>query len=727
MKNTRLQRWFFNQTQVNRFWLLGVFIIIIMGAAFAIIVYQQFRGYQLIIEDTRAFDHNLKQTIFSTSIAYTKLDLLLDGDGGQNIQDVYQDLAQAQASCNELAKANISNTMLNMLSNLIKPSGAGQPSSICAYLDRFQALAEQYWGQYQQGGAAAAPAGANDLELIYIDFLKTAQPFLDASTSDYRSATYLMRRINVITSVGLGATFLLIATIAGFDRRKLQRKNAQLNAEIEKRLEIEAELAGERDLINTLIDNLPDAIFAKDQERRFLIVNAAGAKVMGVERPELLVGKNEMDFLPHEIAEKTLADEMTVLQSGHPIIDRVETIGQDGTGKAAWRLTTKIPLSDRSGHIVGLVGISRDITEQKLAEQAMKEANLKQEQNIDALAKYTRETLMINEAIELMLACTTMEEAYAVIAEKMAELFPEESGLLYTYASSHNHMEQMSAWGKQLPDPQIFPADDCWGLRRGRMHISRAGQNAHTNKSTLVCSHIHSDFSVDSVCLPLEAHGETMGLLHMRHIFSPGDGQNSQVNWFTDEKRQLIYSVKDVLSLALSNMKLQSTLRQQSIRDPLTGLYNRRYLEETLERELQRAGRSQEPVSLLMLDVDHFKDYNDTLGHPAADAVLAELGQLLKNSFRGGDVACRYGGEEFIILLPQTDLGTGVQRGNQLLESVRSMNVSYQGKILARITVSIGAAVYPDHGHTVEELIHRADEALYQAKQTGRDRLVEAR
>jgi diguanylate cyclase (GGDEF)-like protein len=180
----------------------------------------------------------------------------------------------------------------------------------------------------------------------------------------------------------------------------------------------------------------------------------------------------------------------------------------------------------------------------------------------------------------------------------------------------------------------------------------------------------------------------------------------------------------DQVALAVTNLRLRETLRQQSIHDPLTGLHNRRYLQEVMQRELARTERKKNMLAVIILDVDHFKRFNDTYGHEAGDAVLRNLAQLIGRQIRGSDIACRYGGEEFILVLPEASLSIARQRCELLREAALGMRVMLSGQTLGPVSISLGLALFPQHGNTVEELIQAADAALYRAKQTGRNRLM---
>jgi diguanylate cyclase (GGDEF)-like protein len=217
--------------------------------------------------------------------------------------------------------------------------------------------------------------------------------------------------------------------------------------------------------------------------------------------------------------------------------------------------------------------------------------------------------------------------------------------------------------------------------------------------------------------MPMMAHGEALGVLYIAQ---------SRAGGFTEAKQQVARTVAEQISLALANLQLQETLRTQSIRDPLTGLFNRRYMEASLEREMHRSLRRSHPLSIIMLDIDHFKRFNDTFGHDAGDALLSEFGRFLATQVRGEDIACRYGGEEFMLILPDASVEVAAQRAERLREAARQINVQHRRQTLEAITISIGVASVPNHAADGEELMRAADTALYAAKRQGRDRVVVA-
>jgi diguanylate cyclase (GGDEF)-like protein/PAS domain S-box-containing protein len=210
------------------------------------------------------------------------------------------------------------------------------------------------------------------------------------------------------------------------------------------------------------------------------------------------------------------------------------------------------------------------------------------------------------------------------------------------------------------------------------------------------------------------------------------DGSGAIVKWFgtcTDidgQRRTQELLEKQVQQRTAALFEANARLQQESIRDPLTGLYNRRYLEETLERETRRAVRAEGKLGFLMLDLDHFKKFNDSYGHAAGDLVLRETAAFLQKSVRAEDAVCRFGGEEFVIILPMADLVTTRARAERIRSRLHELSIEHQGQRLGRVTVSVGVAALPDHGTSAKELLQSADTALYRAKSQGRDCVVTA-
>ena len=266
---------------------------------------------------------------------------------------------------------------------------------------------------------------------------------------------------------------------------------------------------------------------------------------------------------------------------------------------------------------------------------------------------------------------------------------------------------------------EVFEPDKCWGLRRGRVHTVG-------DKDGLFCQHLKQAPSGATICVPMVGQGDTLGVLFLESNPAEHGQIVALADGVLDSCERLAVDVAERLSLAVANLMLRETLRSQAIRDPLTGLFNRRYMEETLGREVPRALRKGTPLSVVMLDIDHFKIFNDLFGHDAGDALLHELGILLQSRVRDEDVACRYGGEEFALILPEMSAEGAYVRLNEIREGVRELKVVHRGQPLGPVTISLGVAFLREHGSTGESLLHSADTALYRAKKEGRDRVVRA-
>jgi diguanylate cyclase (GGDEF)-like protein len=215
--------------------------------------------------------------------------------------------------------------------------------------------------------------------------------------------------------------------------------------------------------------------------------------------------------------------------------------------------------------------------------------------------------------------------------------------------------------------------------------------------------------------------GDTLGLLHLEYGNASNSTTGAGPERWEDSQQRLAATVAGQIALSLASLRLRETLRDQSIRDPLTGLFNRRFMEESLDRELHRAIRKDQPLSLLFVDLDHFKRFNDTFGHDAGDLVLRSVADLFRKFFRSDDVICRYGGEEFGIILPESPLEHGAVRANALRAAAKKLELRYKNHSLGTVTLSIGVAAFPVHGSTSEELLKVADQCLYQSKSAGRD------
>ena len=636
-----------------------------------------------------------------------------------------------------------------------------------------------------------------------------------------------------------------IAAVVGtyYSTRRLDRV-ISLHSQAEKKLALE------RNVLRTVTDNIPDSIFAKDIEGRYMLANKAFATLHGMKSPDDLLGKTAFDLFPKERAVALHTDDLNVMRSGGAAIESERT-AVDPEGNVKVLQTTKVPLIDKTDMVVGIVGLHRDITRRKEAEKKLREseanlaaaqrianfgsvevdlvdfedpeknpvrwsdevfrihgyqpggiepsrpalfrlvhpddrdavrrslnhavreakpyaidfrilrpdgsvrnihgrgdiifdenthkplklvgsvqdvtdrvqaeiqlqkANQELAEKVQELQQRTREINLLSEMGSRLQSCKEASEAYAEISNVAEKLFPKWSGELCVPSPSRTMVETVADWGQTSHGDRVFAPDDCWALRRGQPQSFRRGEKSSA------CHHINLTEVTESLCVPFMAQGEALGIVSLQMRGSQEVQENASRSSGESELR-LAAVLAEQVALALGNLKLRESLKNQSICDPLTGLFNRRYMEESLEREFSRANRNKSSVAIIMIDLDHFKQFNDTFGHLAGDALLRAFGDLLKRSTRGQDIASRYGGEEFAVVLSDSNLAGALQRAENLLRQVKQLSVEYAGQLLGAVSVSIGVALFPDHGATIGEVLRASDQALYCAKREGRDRI----
>ncbi|CBA17007.1 sensor domain-containing diguanylate cyclase [Xanthomonas albilineans] len=352
----------------------------------------------------------------------------------------------------------------------------------------------------------------------------------------------------------------------------------------------------------------------------------------------------------------------------------------------------------------------RELRNRSAAEQAASVANEKLEASILELERTTADLNALSRYSGLLQSCMDPTEALTVTTRLLAALIPDSGGSIYLLRASRDRAEQIVTWGQpSVRSEPIVTPHDCWALRRDKSHFV----NAQRHDSA--CTHMLDDpqsIGASTACIPLSAQGTQLGF-----VFLAGSGPGPL------PRIAIAEAAAEQLSLALSNLRLRESLRLQSIRDPLTGLFNRRYLEESLQHELARCERRSMPLSLLMLDVDHFKQFNDVHGHGGGDSLLAAVGQMLSSRLRGEDIACRYGGEEFTVILPETGPEEALVIAEHIRAAAPQLNANLDGKALPGVTLSIGLASYSRDGTVATTLLRKADAALYRAKRSGRNQV----
>jgi diguanylate cyclase (GGDEF)-like protein/PAS domain S-box-containing protein len=457
----------------------------------------------------------------------------------------------------------------------------------------------------------------------------------------------------------------------------------------------------------TVFESALMGIVRVSMDGRVLEVNRAIIDMSGFDERDF-IGKSYVSFVHPDDAEASMRD-FKLLTTGERASARAERRYVASAGRVFWANVTAAAVKDEGGTPQFILAILENITERKQAEAELRDTNQRLSIWVQELEHRTREISLLSDMGDLLRACRSPEEACSVIVPIIAKLFPDSAGIV-SLVSDHatGTVEPMARWGSDQP-VEGFGVPECWALRRGRPHvvINRA--------EGPVCRHLERFDGRSAMCVPMVAHGELLGVLSL--VIREGTN-------LTDPRQRLATTVAEHVSLALANLRLEETLRSQSIRDPLTGLFNRRYMEESLEREVRRAVRNRASVGIIMLDIDHFKAINDTYGHDAGDALLRAVGSVLQRSIRAEDIACRYGGEEFTLILPEASLPDAAQRADHLRHAVRQLVVPHRRQTLPMISLSAGVAIYPDHGPATDAVLRAADAALYEAKARGRDRVV---
>ncbi len=320
----------------------------------------------------------------------------------------------------------------------------------------------------------------------------------------------------------------------------------------------------------------------------------------------------------------------------------------------------------------------------------------------------TQDIAMLQRLGSSLGACSSMQEAGDVIQLIVERILPGTSGGVYITKASRNMEELLVSWGETWEGAEQFAPDQCWAMRKGRSHRS------NEDDLRMLCQHLESQSFSQSLCIPLVAQGESLGTFTIL---------TDAPDWRAEDIK-MAQTLAEQMSIILASLQLRVDLRQQAIRDPLTGLFNRRYMMESLFQIIGRAARNKSTACVLMIDIDDFKLFNDTYGHDLGDTVLKQVASEMKLCIRIEDTLSRYGGEEFCLVCPDLDEKSVKELGARLCERVRRLTLDIMDANVGSMSISVGMAIYPVHGREGEDLLREADEALYQAKAQGKNQAV---
>ena len=466
-------------------------------------------------------------------------------------------------------------------------------------------------------------------------------------------------------------------------------------------------LAEENASLELALDDLPDPILWMDANCRIYRANRAAAATFGGKLPGI-IGHFCYEVIHGASTPPIDCPHLRVHATGHA--ERGEC-AHASQGRAFEMAASPCGFSPEGSR--GCVAVLRDLTGHRTAEIALRsECN-----QLDGRARHLelrlQELALLGEMEDMLQVCDTPQKTHSLLAHFASKIFGEDSGALRLLRSRKRILETTIVWGENPPAPRPFSAEFCSAIRPGGDSGLPGGASP--------CKHAVAAAPANSFCLPVMGQGEILGALEL--ILAPPQIKSSE-NHLADAARRRAMTVAGHFGRALVNLRIRQTLRGVSIRDPLTGLFNRRYLDETLDREVRRAMRVNRPLAVIMLDVDHFKIFNDQHGHLAGDALLRSLARMLQSRTRREDITCRYGGEEFVMILPEAPLVVARQRAEQLRAEALRIRFNQNGHAHKAVTLSLGVAALPQDGMNARDLLAMADRNLYLAKQAGRDKVV---
>lgn len=529
----------------------------------------------------------------------------------------------------------------------------------------------------------------------------------------------------VLVLIGIGL-FLKLSESKEFLEVRVRKRTAELEKEIKERKLAENELKAQTQRFSLHLKHTPIGVIEWDQELKVKEWNNAAERIFEYSREEAM-GKSAFDLIlppkereyAQEIWNKLISD-----SGGTNAINLNRT--KSGKEKICqWYNTT---LKNRDESIMGVASLVLDITKQKHAEDKVNQYQDKLEQmvqrrteeltkTVQTLKRRNFEADTISRLGDLLQACEEDQESYGIISSLCEQIFSCHSGFLAIYEEETDLFKSKAVFGDLSTAEIEFEPKDCWAIRLGNSHM------VYDIDANAVCSHIESGELKNkySLCVPIGAKGELLGLLHLLWDTKGQTSESCELEFKNIEN--VAKRVTELYALSLSNIRLKARLHRQSIRDPLTGLYNRRYMESSLKREFARAERKGTGVGVILFDVDHFKKLNDNFGHDAGDQVLRKLGELLNQFTRNEDIATRYGGEELLLIIADCTPKILTRRAEEIRKTIEDLNIIYNNKKL-HVTVSGGIACSPENGTEPETIINAADSALYKAKALGRNQIV---
>lgn len=512
---------------------------------------------------------------------------------------------------------------------------------------------------------------------------------------------YSAHKTNLIIIIGsiVSLSGLILAFLIGNYELSRSRKAEQ------HRLSTEIQL-------KSILESASYMIAAVNSDRQFIIFNEAyHREFRRIFTKSVSIGMPLEDASSHvNDSNRDLWDLWEKSLSGEEFVKSIEL--EVNKERHIYEITSSLIING-TNQIKGAVHIIRNTTKMVEEQDKLKEMNRNLNLGLQALKDKNEQITLLVELSDILLACGTQEELHKVVTQYCQRALNFTDGFLYVMHPSKNYFERVASWGSPTSQEISFPPEHCWAIRLGHIHTVSPAHN------DLICEHVKiaAGKQIWSHCVPLMAQNDIFGLLYL-------EIKEDKAVLYSNDHMLLITAFSELTALAYANVRLRENLRYQSIRDPLTGLYNRRYLEDFLFKQIHQAERAKLQIAVLMLDLDHFKRINDTFGHDAGDIILKEVGKILQDDIRVEDMASRYGGEEFVIVLFNADAKSIKPRAEKIRRAISMLKVKYGTQYVGPITISIGISSFPEHGRTLVELIEAADKALYFAKNNGRNQVI---
>ena len=541
--------------------------------------------------------------------------------------------------------------------------------------------------------------------------------------------------LQILTPVALVAAIAFLVPASRLllslpSRRLLHETNRKLLTQIERAERATQTVSLSEARYRLLVETAGEGIVILDRFGRLTFANARLAELLGTPVDDLN-GKSMLDLAPND-EKPAMIDSIARHRRGLAERRSGRLLRADGSSVPV-KLTSS-PIVDRH-EITGVLCVITDLSEQMAVREQLEQLTTDLEERVQQrtesyrqLADRLGQTLelsrhqsrtygMLQAMGEMFQACTSPLEGARVTGQFAQTLFDADAGSIFMVEDGvdprHPVYNTLYQWGPPSECDEHVHTEDCWSLRKAKPYPLSEEEEG------IRCEHLRLGPMRHSLCLPLHAQGRVVGLINLR-----GAGRLlPQSNELGDHQLKLAQMFASKTAQFLANLALRQRLEEQSLRDPLTGLFNRRYFNEQLNIEFQRALRAKTPLASLMIDVDHFKRINDRFGHETGDRVLKGIAEVLSQNARAGDIVCRWGGEEFVILMPGSNGQAARRRADEIRNRIKDQVEVVGG---TRVSVSIGVAAYPEHACDPDGLIEVSDRALYAAKGAGRNRVTVA-